>query len=380
MKKRTKKKPIILLLAVVMAFVMMLSATFAWFTSADGRVNHFETLIMDGSVTIFELFNPPTDWKPGESITKNVAATNNGEADVLVRLSFEEVLRMLGNDAAQHSTTAPVTANADLTGLDLPVTTATAGYTVGNGWVEITNVASGGTALGLAKVSGIPTGAKVWGKSATDADGKIAYTFTIYMPVTYKYTHLDGTVLTKTVNQKMTADFEVTDTGSKELTVSNAKYWYYTAKTTTQVDWAADNEKIGKAPYETGSFPSNAQTLADVETLLADSNEMLKLVFGTAFDNSASVAGVADNKWWYNEDDGYFYYLGAVAPGTTTENLLEGVTLHEDAGNEYGLLEYDLIVLLEAIQNTTDAVKSASGWNINDTSDIYTKLAGYCAY
>ena len=183
MKKRTKKKPIILLLAVVMAFVMMLSATFAWFTSADGKANHFETLAMDdGSVTIFELFNPPEEWKPGESITKNVAATNNGEADVLVRLSFEEVLRMLGNDAIQHSTTAPVTANADLTGLDLPVTTATAGYTLVNGWAEITNVASGGTALGLAKVSGIPTGAKVWGKSATDADGKIAYTFTIYMP------------------------------------------------------------------------------------------------------------------------------------------------------------------------------------------------------
>ena len=107
---------------------------------------------------------------------------------------------------------------------------------------------------------------------------------------------------------------------------------------------------------------------------------MLKLVFGTAFDNSASVAGVANNKWWYNEADGYFYYLGAVAPGTTTENLLEKVTLSEDAGKEYGLLEYDLIVLLEAIQNTTDAVKSATGWNINDTSDIYTKLAGYCAY
>jgi len=379
MKKRTKKKPIILLLAVVMAFVMMLSATFAWFTSTVTKVNHFESLAVDdGSVSVFELFNPPKDWKPGESITKHVAVTNNGNADVLVRLSFEEVLRLLGNNAAQHDTTTPVTANADLTGLDLPVEMATVGYTVGNGWTEISNIASGGTVLGFETVSGIPAGAKVWAKSATAADGKVSYTFTSYMPVTYKYNHLDGTVLTKTVDHKMTADFAVTGTGSKELTVSNIKYWYYTAKTTTQVDWAGDNEVIGKAPYETGSFPSNAQTLADVETLLA--KDGMSLVFGTAFDNSASVAGVADNKWWYNEDDGYFYYIGAVAPGTTTANLIESVTLSEDAGKEYGLLEYDLIVLLEAIQNTTDAIKSDSGWDLTDTSDIYTKLSGYCAY
>ena len=383
MKKRTKKKPIILLLAVVMAFVMMLSATFAWFTSADAKVNHFETLIMDdGSVTVFELFDPPEDWKPGQEITKKVAATNNGEADVLVRISFEEVLRMLGNDAAQHTTTAPVTTDENLTGKDIPVTAATAGYTTANGWIEISNVASGGTALGLEKVSGIPAGAKVWGKSATAVDGKVSYTFASYMPVTYKYNHLDGTELTKTVNQKMTADFVVTGTGSKELTVSNISYYYYTAKTTEQVDWAGDNKMIGQAPYDTtgAPFAATPQTLTDVETLLADSNGMLSVIFGSEFDNSASVTGVADDKWWYNEDDGYFYYIGAVKSGTTTPNLLEKVTLSEDAGNEYGLLEYDLIVLLEAIQNTTDAVKSATGWNINDTTDIYTKLAGYCAY
>jgi len=383
MKKRTKKKPIILLLAVVMAFVMMLSATFAWFTSESAKVNHFETgAVDDGSVSIFELFDPPEDWTPGQAITKQVAVTNNGEADVLVRVSFEEVLRMLENNGAQHGTTTPVTANADLTGLDLPVTMATSGYTVGNGWVEINNVASGGTALGLAKVSGIPTGAKVWGKSATDAAGKITYTFASYMPITYKYTQLDGTVLTKIVDQKMTADFAVTGTGSKELAVSNLNYWYYTAKTTTQADWAGDNKMIGQAPYDTAGAPfvATPQALADVETLLADSNEMLKLVFGSDFDNSASVAGVANNKWWYNEADGYFYYIGAVGSGTTTANLLEAVQLDGAAGTEYGLLEYDLIVLLEAIQNTTDAVKSATGWNINDSSALYTKLSGFCAY
>ena len=92
-----KKKPIILVAAIILAVVTAISAsTFAWFTAQDTVVNRIETAkLVDGAVTIIETFDPDDRLEPGVGITKKVGAINTGDAPALVRISFEEMLQKL---------------------------------------------------------------------------------------------------------------------------------------------------------------------------------------------------------------------------------------------------------------------------------------------
>ena len=58
---------------------------------------------------------------------------------------------------------------------------------------------------------------------------------------------------------------------------------------------------------------------------------------------------------WYDAGDGYFYYIGKVAPDTTTNKLLEAVELDKSAGNEYRGIGFDVDVVTDSIQATHDA-------------------------
>lgn len=50
----------------------------------------------------------------------------------------------------------------------------------------------------------------------------------------------------------------------------------------------------------------------------------------TATDDTVVHKNLADNDAWEKADDGYWYYRGQLAPGATTESLLESVTLDKD--------------------------------------------------
>lgn len=377
--QRKKNKPLILALAASMALVMLFAATFAWFTAKDSVTNHFETLITDGTVSLFELFDPPTNWQPGTDITKEVAVVNNGDADVLVRVSFEEVLKLLKNGSAQ---TAQATAFDDTVtveeGMDIPVNQPIASYTAAP-WVEIINGAL--NSLNIETTTNpVPAGTRVFAQAKTDPVTLVTtYGFVIFGDAsTYGYENLDGTISTKAYNQKMTADFSVDS--SLELSISNIEYYVYEdGKEGAQYDWDSNNEKV---PYATiaASPIDGPQLLADVEKALADSN--IGLVYSAAFNDDGDVNNINPGEWWYNEYDGYFYYIGKLASGVTTANLLEKVSLASAAGDAYGLMEYDLIVLMEAIQNTTDAIESATGWDLDPTDtnydDLRAVLKAYC--
>lgn len=50
----------------------------------------------------------------------------------------------------------------------------------------------------------------------------------------------------------------------------------------------------------------------------------------TATDDTVVHKNLADNAAWRQADDGYWYYKGQLAPGATTESLLESVTLDKE--------------------------------------------------
>ncbi len=350
--KKSKKKFIISLVTIALSCIMILSASYAWFTSTDERKNHFATeQITDGSVSLFELFTPPTDWKPGQSVTKQVAVANNGDSDVLVRISFEEVLYKLGNGGVEKTTTSATSANGDI-----PVNMGITSLTAANGWSEI-----GGLAL---TSTTIPQDVKVLGKKLT-VNKKTEYYFVMYYPTSYT----DDLGVVKNVNQKVTADFKV---DANILTLSNVNYYYFTKRDEIQKDWAGQNVRVGKPPYTPKDIPATPQSAAKVDEFLSDNKILI--------DYSADVyTAIKDNTWYYNEQDGYFYLIDRLLAGTISPNLTNSITLAQDAGDEYALLDLDLIVLMDAIQNTTDALISKTGWAL-EPGTLLDALTKYCAY
>lgn len=349
---RKRKNKLILSVSIIMAIIIAIAATYSWFTSSDFVSNRLQTgQITDGSVQLAEVFEPPLTWLPGQNITKQVSVVNHGDASVIVRVSFEEVLKKLGNAGKQTDAASP-----DIVGGKIPVNVVVSGYTAANGWQSITD-------LGLT-ATGVPNDVTVLGRKAVE-NGRTSYGFVIFYPTTYD---------SKSIHQKVTADFKVTNTA---LTVSNVKYYFFDAKTETQKDWAGENVKVGKAPYTVGPIAVTPPSLSDIKHLTADSN--IKLNFANLAEDV-----MTDGKWWYNSTDGYFYYMGKLGAGQETPKLLSSLLLAGEVDNTdpYALMDLDLIVTMEAIQNTSDALKDA--WGLDNTISgsigefMFTK--GYCIY
>ncbi len=330
-------------LSVLLSMVIVASATFAWFTSKDSRINHFETkLITDGSVSLIEIFDPPTDWKPGQEVLKNVSVVNNSETDVLVRVSFEEILKLLKNNGTMYTSPTATPTNSEW----IPVHIGVGAYST---WTALTS--SDTTAP-------IPPNLVVKKMSVTDAaTGKTTSAFVAYNDLG------DGTF------QKVSADFTIE---SGKVKISNLAYFFFGGKATTYADWAGLNLVVPNGTnvvrpaaasinYTSGTGIGNTQTDA-----------LLHLKYG------AVKQSMTNNNWWYNEGDGYFYYIGKLAPSAISPLLLDTVTLDSSAGNEHALMEFDLAVLMEAIQNTRAAIVATDGWNLTNTT-LVDKLAEFCA-
>lgn len=79
--------------------------------------------------------------------------------------------------------------------------------------------------------------------------------------------------------------------------------------------------------------------------------------------------------WYYNEEDGYFYYKSVLLPEQTTLPLFEGFTVNKDSGNIYKNKEADIIVHMESIQAGGNAV-STWGITLEDLGIVYNKGDG----
>ncbi|MBQ9318224.1 MAG: hypothetical protein IJR82_01140 [Bacilli bacterium] len=89
------KKTIIALVAV--AFITIIGLTFAYFSDTVILPNSFKT--KPYSTTVTEVFESPDNWTPGTTTAKTVYATNNGDIDVAVRVSYTEKWEPLDSEA-----------------------------------------------------------------------------------------------------------------------------------------------------------------------------------------------------------------------------------------------------------------------------------------
>jgi hypothetical protein len=67
--------------------------------------------------------------------------------------------------------------------------------------------------------------------------------------------------------------------------------------------------------------------------------------------------------WYYEDADGYFYYIGVLPPGETTLTpLMREFTIDNDSGNEYDNKHADIVVHMECIQAAGGGL---SAWSTN---------------
>lgn len=82
---KNKKSMIALLLFIIIGIIGL---TIAYFSDIFSLANFFKTKAY--STTITEVFDSPENWTPGTVTPKEVYATNDGDVDVAVRVSYTE--------------------------------------------------------------------------------------------------------------------------------------------------------------------------------------------------------------------------------------------------------------------------------------------------
>ena len=357
---RSKKK-LTLVASLTLAVLLVISGTFAWFTAQDSVINKLKTTDSPAGAEIVEVFTPVDDWKPGQTVAKEVGVVNTGESPVLTRIHFEEILKLMKPAAAEVSVFNDTMADAG----KLPVLFDAGAYynsTAGiNGWYVVTTTANTANLGGLKLAAAAPADVVVLAKMATTGDVssnnlRTAYNFTAFavIPAGTDY---------EARYQKIEVEFNF-DKAEKELDLANIGYMTYGGKYEFDANWP--NAK----PFEADIVKSVTEGLA-AATLYPDINgSYIQLNYGAAVNDTLDTG-----TWFYNEADGYFYYIGKLMPGTATANLLSSLTLNAAAGNAYANMDFDLIVNMDAIQNTQDAVIGV--WNL-PAGSLLTALTAFC--
>ncbi|WP_207696422.1 hypothetical protein DOK67_0000800 [Enterococcus sp. DIV0212c] len=336
--KQNKNKKKWVVAATTLAAMAALAGTFAWFTSQDSAKNHFEGNIAGSDVEVVETFTPPTDWKPGQKVNKDVAILNSGDYDSMIRVSFSEILTKL-TDASSKTSNDPAILNGK-TKKEVylyPLTEKTGDWTPSK-VAATTFVVEGGDYAGTYTL-------KAKEQVVTTEAGS-----------TYRYVSYwdNGT------EQYYAKAGSYSRAEDGTITPSAAEFKYVDlAATPVDMDWA-------KAPTYKPTLTIDANGTATVD---AGSDSNIKLNFV----NLASTP--TTGKWYYNAADGYFYYVGIVASQTQTAQLLDSVTLANTADNSYSKVQFDLIVNSTGIQAAKEAVNSTD-WVNNTNADLTTALEG----
>lgn len=419
--KNSGKKKKLLGLAAVLAIIAVISGTFAWLTAQDQRINRAAAVkVSEDSVSIVEKWEP-IKLISGQEARKEVSVNNSGESRIFVRLSYEEVLKhLVDNGAVKYDSNTNVagaryTYVEDDPGLNkhMPADTKVQ-LALDNGFTFVPD----------GQVTGLEANTKLLAKGTrlfNDLDQEYYTNYEIKLVHEY-YTHPDNLGLnpgdagydaSKNMYQMMTADHDATHNDNEnaydwEYTLTNVKYGYYeNGYQSTVVNWARSTlaeytpddsgsvtghallgtsgtrhgEVYDYTPAGLGlpSIPQPSPATIDDQKPIRSTNEELRGVqadvngfgenkirirYGTDITEST---GIEDGKWFYNEEDGWFYYTSPLNSGATTPDLLKALVFSNDMGDQYKNASYDLIVKMEAIQATPEALKSDTGWQFGNT-------------
>jgi hypothetical protein len=332
MENTKDRKSTLLVGAIALTLLMILSATFAWFSVNASVDNRLATQDGLANVRIQEVFVEPDDWKPGQNITKEVSAINTGDAPALVRVSFEELLEVSLPAEGEDFPFPEATRGADRR----PVLVDPSMFDETDGWFVVTTTANdemGGIKLDADYTRTIVFARYKEGSGST----RDSYEFMIFGNLAMGY---QQTTCTRSWDSK-----------TKTLSLSDIQYMVYPATISETVDWT------DATPDATDIYSSRAEAAINEISGLEDCYPgYIKLNY-----ENITTTPTAD-KWYYNAADGYFYFIGLVKGGTVTPNMLKSLLLDSDAGSDYySNMVFELTVHLNAIQNTKNAV--ADQWS-----------------
>ena len=341
--KRFQNRKVLIAAAIVLALIIATSATFAWVTSKNTLANEFKN---EGFAKGHGLVvNEPEDeflFEIGATTPKTVNVVNTGSSPMLARVTFEEMIKLLGNNGqiTYHAD------RADKTAVQFEVPFDIGGLT---GWTEIPG------ASGIAVSPALPTGVKLFRLGSIY---KAYYEYTVGTDTRYQLVKYDG---------KLNAAGDM-------LTTSSLEYAYYTEGTAVFNSWNQEhNYQPWGDPNDTAAYPllynaasSTIPAGKDKSTVNA-TEVMLKYDEG----NFNTSAAPEQDKWFYNADDGYFYYIGVLPGGGSTPIMLTGVHLESGANQDlWQKHEYTLVVAVEGLQANKEALTdtvatgSAAGWQL----------------
>lgn len=336
MKNNKKKKWLVT--AAALAAVAAMAGTFAWFTSTDNVKNEFEGGIAGNDIEIVETFTKPDTWEPGQEVNKDVAIMNTGNYDSLIRVSLKETMSLLKN--------AKVVIESDVAKLPTDYYLFPLGTVDTAGYKDAT--------LNAAVTKDFPKigQAKLIVKEKEDktlADGTKVYKYVSYWETT--------SAPSKQFYAK-TGGFDRAANGT--ITPKQAPaFKFVSLERNTDVvrDWA-DQTNLYKPV-----FTANGASV----TAVGASDQNIIIEFANLTVGQTPEAG----KWFYNDKDGNFYFMGVVKPQAQTAQLIDSVTLSSNANNDYSKLKFSLDVNAKGIQAFKEAVDSTE-W-VNKTNDTLAK-------
>ncbi|MGX7244204.1 hypothetical protein ACWOC1_05085 [Enterococcus quebecensis] len=403
MKKNKKTK---LVAIACLALLAIAAGTFAWINSQDQRINRVKSAaIKDGSVSVEENWNPKPII-PGTEATKEVAVTNSGNTPVFVRVSYEEVFKYLTEKGAVtgRSTGWKVSDSPTLTD-DIPVEYDGEKYLdAGSGYTDVTSKVKDGAAAAL------PAGVKVYAKGSVTKDPVTGGESTTFSYSAF-FEHASGKY------QAMETEVSVTSGNTVGASVENwdfvmtkASYLVYKGGySNTVANWAASSLEgasaeataakaslLGSAgkkydvdydytvaalglttlPAASPAISADQIPMANSEKKGVQTDKNILGISGINIEYGADMATTStlvNDKWAYNKEDGYFYFTSPVKSGATTPDLLKKLVFTNAIGTEFTNATYDLIVKMEAIQATKEALTDSTGWNLSGADDSETK-------
>ena len=396
MNDKRKKKSHFIVRILALLGLLLLGGTYAWLTYRDEKVNVMTAGdLSDGRVFLEEEYENVTRWQQGEEHPKKVRVTNGGIAPVFTRVSFEEYFFYFPNMG--EMTTFPLTGdNWNLPPEYTFVPGDYPSYTEEEGWLEFVDLDQI-----IAAIPNLPSAIR--GQQTLGIKVKIIETEppavqikgTMNKVTTYKY---------GTSSYRISMDLAVTDASADD-----PRLWKYTmsnpviyARPSQPIrvmvgkDWAGEKAVLGKKDVRASNgqlYDYSLPGVGDVLTTLAqgpqiphedpnDSSRWIAKVQADAELNSSlylfmEAQNMADapttgnsKKWFYNQEDGYFYYLAVLEKGETTPDFLSGVGLQVTAGVAYSNMDFHLIPTMEALQATKDALLDESGWNLSEDQAI----------
>ena len=376
--KFMKNRRLLLAMSAVLALVIAATATFAWITSKNQLANEFsnEGFANSGLVVI----EPPYDFKwPnfGATQPKEVSILNTGSSPMLARVTFEEMIKLLGNNGDITYNAVKATGGAGDPAALVPVPFDMGGLA---GWKTL-------AASGIVPAGGvtIPAGVTVYKLDSDKRMFKAVYTYTAGTETRYQIVKFDGQF----------------DPDMDTLTAAAFEYGWYTAGTARFNSWnGAHNydDSAGKNLFKPAAWdpgqaknypagtpavykPTAAPGAPDRVSYFRSTVDPAEVSF--EYNAAQFVTGVTGalasyrDKWFYNEADGYFYYMGVIEGGAATPDMLTGVTLDGSADQAlWQKYEYTLVVCVEGLQAHTDALTdtaatgSAAGWQLTNANLI----------